>query len=332
MVNIHESYINRCIQLAKNGRVAASPNPSVGAVLVYEQRIIGEGYTSPYGGAHAEVNAINSVTETHLIPKATFYVSLEPCSHYGKTPPCADLIISKGIKKVVIGTLDPHKKVAGNGVKRLLEAGCDVLIGIGEEACVQSNIRFITFHKHQRPYIILKWAQTKDGFIAPAHREKTEPVWITGTLSRKLVHKWRSEEQAILVGANTVIQDNPELTTRDWKGTSPTRVVLDKAHSLPKSAKVFNNAATTLHIDSTTPSHIATTLFEANIQSVLIEGGAKTLQAFINAGLWDEARVFHGNTVFGSGTEAPKFLTPPQQMQTKTLQEDILHYYKNTQA
>ena len=315
--------------MAKNGAVAARPNPSVGAVLVYDNKIIGEGYTSAYGGAHAEVNAIASVIDEQLLPKATLYVSLEPCSHYGKTPPCADLIIDKGIKKVVIGTLDPHKKVAGKGVKKLMDAGCDVTIGVCEAACIASNIRFITYHKEQRPYIILKWAQTLDGFIAPQQRDTQQPVWITGKLSRKLVHKWRSEEQAILVGTNTVLADNPQLTTRDWEGKSPLRVVLDRDNTLPKNAQVFNDAAKTIVVSTTDPSDIVESLYEQGIHSIIIEGGAQTISAFIAAGLWDEARVFYGNALFVSGVPAPIFRSVPKLVSSTTLETDRLHYYKN---
>jgi len=328
-VKIHETYITRCIQLAKNGRVAASPNPSVGAVLVYDHKIIGEGYTSPYGGPHAEVNAIAAVKDPSLLEKATLYVSLEPCSHYGKTPPCADLIAAKNIKKVVIGTLDPHHKVAGNGVKKLMESGCDVTIGILENACITSNIRFFTFHQKQRPYVILKWAQTLDSFIAPEQRDKKEPVWITGTLSRKLVHKWRSEEQAILVGANTVLEDNPNLTTRDWKGKSPERIIIDSRNTIPKNAAVFNTEAKTHLISTTDPAGILKELYDLNIQSVIIEGGTKTLQSFIRTNLWDEARVFHGTNRFGSGVKAPLLPGNIPYFQKDQLEDDQLFYYKN---
>ncbi len=329
-MKIHETYITRCIQLAKNGRVAASPNPSVGAVLVYDHKIIGEGYTSPYGGSHAEVNAIAAVKDPLLLKKATLYVSLEPCSHYGKTPPCADLITAKGIKKVVIGALDPHHKVAGNGIKKLMESGCDVTIGILEKDCIESNIRFFTFHQKQRPYIILKWAQTLDSFIAPASKDVRKPVWITAKLSRKLTHKWRSEEQAILVGANTVLEDNPSLTTRDWEGKSPQRIIIDSRNTIPKDAAVFNTEATTHIINTTDPVNILQQLYDLNIQSVIIEGGTKTLQSFINVNLWDEARVFHGINRFGAGIKAPLLPEGIDHMDHKQLEEDQLFYYKNT--
>ena len=328
-MKIHETYIKRCIQLAKNGLILARPNPSVGAVIVYKQKIIGEGYTSPYGGPHAEVNAIRSVTEEALLPQATLYVSLEPCNHHGKTPPCVDLILEKGIRRVVIGTVDPHNKVAGSGIKKLMEAGCDVTVGILETACRDSNIRFFTYHQRQRPYIILKWAQTLDGFIAPQQRDIQEPVWITGTLSRKRVHQWRSEEQAILVGAQTVLDDNPELTTRDWEGASPLRIVIDRNESLPKTAKVFNTAAKTLVLHQTTAQDIARALYDQGIQSVIVEGGARTLARFIEANLWDEVRVFYGNTRFGKGTAAPMLPKDVAFIHREHIGTDLLHYYKN---
>ena len=227
-MNIHEKYIKRCIELAKNGLGATYPNPLVGSVIVYKNKIIGEGWHQKAGAPHAEVNAINSVKDESLLNKSTIYVSLEPCSHFGKTPPCSDLIIAKGIKKVIIGTVDPFAEVAGRGIKKLMEAGCEVQVGILEKECQDLNKRFFTFHQKKRPYIILKWAQTTDGFIAPKVQEKREPVWITNQYSKQLVHKWRSEEQAILVGTNTAIADNPKLNTRLWNGKNPVRVVIDK--------------------------------------------------------------------------------------------------------
>lgn len=309
------------------------PNPSVGALLVVDDRIIAEGYTSAYGGNHAEVNAI-AYAKAHtpeLITKATLYVTLEPCSHFGKTPPCADLVIASGIQKVVIGTIDPHAKVAGNGIKKLMAAGIDVTMGVLESECYEANKRFFTFHNKKRPYVILKWAETLDGYIAPKERSKTAPVWITNTYSRQLVHKWRSEEQAILVGAQTVLADNPSLTTRDWYGASPIRVVLDERGNIPKEAAVFNKKAETIIIPSQDPIQIGHILYEKEIQSIIIEGGAKTLQRFINTNIWDEARVFTGKTAFGAGAEAPT-ISQKQQNNTPVSQDikgDILTTYKN---
>ena len=246
----HELYMQRCLDLAAKGLREAMPNPSVGAVLVYNGKIIGEGYTSPYGGPHGEVNCLNSVQtqHRHLIKEATLYVSLEPCSHYGKTPPCCDLIIQHEIKTIVIGTADPYKKVAGNGIRKLKEAGKEVIVGILEKRCRDFNRRFFTFHEKKRPYVILKWAETADGFISPLNetRDKSDrpqdkkPVWITNVYSRQLVHKWRSEEMAILVGTNTVIHDNPKLDARDWKGKNPIRIVLDRTNRIPDDYFVKN--------------------------------------------------------------------------------------------
>jgi diaminohydroxyphosphoribosylaminopyrimidine deaminase/5-amino-6-(5-phosphoribosylamino)uracil reductase len=220
-VNIHEKYIKRCIEIAKNGLGTARPNPMVGSVIVHEDVIIGEGYTSTYGGNHAEVNAIHSVQDKSLLKQATLYVTLEPCSHYGKTPPCSDLIITHNIPKIVIGCVDDNKKVEGQGIERLRKAGCHVIVGVLENACKEHHKRFLTFHNKKRPYVILKWAETKDGFIAPVSKDTLQPVWITNEYSRQLVHKWRAEEQSILVGTQTVLDDNPSLTVRDWTGENP---------------------------------------------------------------------------------------------------------------
>ena len=231
----------RCLQLAKNGLGSTYPNPMVGSVIVYEDRIIGEGWHQQAGQPHAEVNAVNSVNDQSLLDKATIYVSLEPCSHFGKTPPCSDLIIAKGIKKVVIGTVDPFAEVAGRGIKKLIDAGCEVLVGVLEQECQQLNKRFFTFHQKKRPYIILKWAESLDGFIAPEAKSRSsrEPVWITNSYSKQLVHKWRAEEQSILVGTKTVEADNPSLTTRDWSGKSPTRIVLDRELKISEESCCF---------------------------------------------------------------------------------------------
>jgi len=330
-VKIHNTYINRCLQLAKNGLSAAMPNPSVGAILVHNNVIIAEGFTQAYGGAHAEVMCINYAKKKcpSLIPEATLYVSLEPCSHWGKTPPCADLVIASNIKKVVIGTIDPFAKVAGNGIKRLISAGIDVTVGVLEDECYEVNKRFFTYHEKKRPYIILKWAQTVDGFIAPKTRNAQQPVWITNTYSRQLVHKWRSEEMGILVGGKTVLKDNPSLTTRDWEGTSPTRIVIDTKNNLPQPLSVFDNNAKTIVIDTTDPRQICNTLYKANIQSVIIEGGGATLQHFINANLWDEARVFTGNVTFNEGTKAPLMSNHFDLLKSQYIKEDILHTFKN---
>jgi len=334
-VNIHEKYIKRCIEIAKNGLGTARPNPMVGSVIVHEDSIIGEGYTSKYGGNHAEVNAIHSVKDKSLLKQATLYVTLEPCSHYGKTPPCSDLIIAHNIPKVVIGCVDDNKKVAGKGIERLINAGCQVIVGVLEEACKEHHKRFFTFHNKKRPYVILKWAETKDGFIAPASKDTLKPVWITNEYSRQLVHKWRAEEQAILVGTNTVLNDNPSLTVRDWTGENPIRIVIDKKKDLTAKHNVLNNEAKTIIINNTlinksqgnTPEQILNLLTENEITSVIIEGGSITLQTFIDANLWDEARVFVGDIIFNQGIKAPVF--SGKLISERFIKEDILKKYLN---
>ena len=311
-MKVHEKYIKRCIEIAKNGLPAAMPNPSVGAVVVHDDLIIGEGYTSVFGGNHAEVNAINAIKDKSLLSQSTIYVSLEPCSHFGKTPPCCNLIIENNIPNVVIGVTDSNEKVAGNGIKKLLEAGINVVVGVLEKECYQSNIRFFTFHEKKRPYIILKWAETQNGFIAPKTRNEQKPVWITNEYSRQLVHKWRSEEQAILVGTQTVIDDNPMLNVRDWTGKNPIRIVLDLNNRIPQESHIFEKSQETFVItnddifnNNKLAQEIANFCYNKNIQSIIIEGGSRTLQTFIDANIWDEARIFKSNNYFDDGIKAP---------------------------
>jgi len=313
-LQIHEIHIKRCLKIAKNGLGSTRPNPMVGAIIVCDDKVIGEGFTSPYGQSHAEVNAINAVKNKALLKKSTLYVTLEPCSHHGKTPPCSDLIISHNIPKVVIGCIDDNPQVVGKGIAKLKASGCEVIVGVLENECKIHHKRFFTFHNKKRPYIILKWAETKDGFIAPKTKDKQKPIWITNRYSRQLVHKWRSEEQVILVGTNTVIEDNPSLTVRDWTGDNPTRIVIDKSLKLNSELKLFDNAAKTISISNkeidfkkNISKQICDLLFKENINSIIIEGGSKTLQTFINEGLWDEARVFVGLTEFKEGVKAPQF-------------------------
>ena len=329
-MSLDATYMRRALQLAKKGLGSTAPNPMVGAVIVYENSIIGEGYTSAYGGPHAEVNAINSVKDKGLLSKAILYVTLEPCSHHGKTPPCVDLIVKYKIPKVFIGVLDPHDKVAGKGIKRLKDADCTVTVGVLAKECEAHHKRFLTFHKKQRPYLILKWAETSDGFIAPEknkRRPDAQPYWISNKYSRQLVHKWRSQEQAILVGMNTVLHDNPMLNVRQWFGKSPIRIVLDKDLKIKGNYHILDQSVKTIIftevkdksqwlngidyeiIDFTKnrPQQFCDVLHKYNITSVLIEGGAKTLQSFIDADLWDEARVVKGKTNFGDGLKAPVF-------------------------
>lgn len=328
-VNIHQKYILRSIELAKKGLGTTAPNPMVGCVIVHKDKIIGEGYTSPYGGPHAEVNAINAVVDKRVLSEATLYVTLEPCSHHGKTPPCADLIIKHKIPEVVIGIKDPHEKVAGKGIEKLEAAGCKVTVGILEDECRKHLKRFLTFQEKKRPYIILKWAETEDGFIAPdpkIRKNTPEPFWITNPYSKQLVHQWRSEEQAILVGTHTVLEDNPKLNTRDWAGQHPIRVVLDKnlridAHFHVMDQSVKTSILTQIEDESkylegidyvvidfakSVATQICEVLHKHSITSVLVEGGSKTLQTFIDEGLWDEARIFTAQKTFKGGIAAPR--------------------------
>lgn len=338
-MDIDETYMERCLQVARNGLGTTRPNPMVGAIIVHQNTIIGEGYTSAYGSAHAEVNAIASVKDKSLLAKSTLYVTLEPCSHFGKTPPCSNLIIKHKIPKVVIGCIDDNPVVAGKGIAQLKAKGCDVSVGVLEDQCKQHHKRFFTFHNKKRPYIILKWAQTNTSFIAPKTKNSKTPVWITTKQSRQLVHKWRAEEQAILVGTTTVIEDNPTLTVRDWTGNNPTRVVLDKDLKLNTNSNVFNNDSETIIISSklqpgrqikiidwkqsdTIAKQICEQLYELNINSIIIEGGTKTLQTFIDSQLWDEARLFTSNLNLQSGVKAPRFegqLISKKQIVTDTL-------------
>jgi diaminohydroxyphosphoribosylaminopyrimidine deaminase / 5-amino-6-(5-phosphoribosylamino)uracil reductase len=322
----HEQYMRRCLELAALGMGNVSPNPMVGAVIVYDGRIIGEGYHQKYGEAHAEVNAVKQVVDKYadhaeLLSRSTIYVSLEPCAHYGKTPPCADLIIKHQIPKVVIGCRDPFEQVNGRGIEKLLAAGLEVETGVLEDECKWLNRRFFTRVQKHRPYIILKWAQTADGFFAPADGSQ---FWITGHESRKLVHQWRGEEDAILVGTNTVAADNPQLNVRFGKGKAPKRIVIDRKLKLKENFNIFDQSVDTLvfnevktHLegknkyialedfDNYVPQYILYQLYLQDIQSVIIEGGAFTLNKFIEAGLWDEARVFTGQVELKDGIKAP---------------------------
>ncbi|WP_264538560.1 bifunctional diaminohydroxyphosphoribosylaminopyrimidine deaminase/5-amino-6-(5-phosphoribosylamino)uracil reductase RibD [Flavobacterium sp. N1736] len=347
-MNIQEKYIKRCIELARNGFGTTYPNPMVGSVIVYENQIIGEGWHKKAGEPHAEVNAIRSVKDKSLLKKATIYVSLEPCSHFGKTPPCCDLIIANEIPNVVVGTVDPNEKVAGNGIKKLIAAGINVTVGVLENECHELNKRFFTFHQKKRPYILLKWAESQDGFLAPEKEinKERKPVWITNQYSRQLVHKWRSEEQAILVGTHTVIDDNPKLNTRDWAGSNPVRVVLDQNNRISKDSFIFDDSVKTIVFTKSEISfsaenttfevidfnqniipQILTVLHQNQIQSIIIEGGLQTLQSFIDQNIWDEARVFIGKTSFEKGIKAPVI---SKKNASKTyIKNDELIYFSN---
>lgn len=318
-------FMDRCLELALKGLGNTAPNPMVGCVLVVGGRIIGQGYHREYGKAHAEVNAIHSVKKAEFLASSTLYVNLEPCSHHGKTPPCSELILEKGIPRVVVGTRDPNKAVSGNGISRLRDHGVEVSVGIREKECLELNRRFFTYHGSKRPYIILKWAETKDGFI---DRERTPGAsgninWITGTLERQLVHKWRSQEQAILVGTRTALTDDPELTARDWSGRQPLRLVIDRKGKLPGSLKLFDGKTPTVIFseralepvenirqvkipgDPDMVDGILDFLYKNEIQSLIVEGGRATLEGFINRNLWDEVRVFTGDQLFRRGIRGP---------------------------
>ncbi|MCC8088222.1 MAG: bifunctional diaminohydroxyphosphoribosylaminopyrimidine deaminase/5-amino-6-(5-phosphoribosylamino)uracil reductase RibD [Rikenellaceae bacterium] len=310
-----ELYMRRCLELASLGESYAAPNPMVGSVIAHDGRIIGEGYHRRCGGPHAEVNAVNSVTDKELLERSTLYVNLEPCSHWGKTPPCADMIIESKIPKVVVGMVDPFAKVCGEGIRKLKGAGVDVTVGVLEEECRFLNRKFITFHEKKRPYITLKWAQTIDGYLDNNRDAEIPATWMTGPICRKLVHRMRTTHMGILAGTNTIIRDNPSFTAREWSGRQPLRVVLDRRLRLNKSSNVFNDKAETVLFtyDDNLPgaeklfSGIAITgwirgkdditqvmdgLYKMNIQSLFVEGGAELFRTLISSNLWDEAKVF----------------------------------------
>jgi len=320
----HGIYMERCIQLALKGLGNVAPNPMVGCVIVSRGKIIGEGYHEYYGGPHAEVNAIHSAENKELLKDSVLYVSLEPCNHHGKTPPCSDLIIKYKIPEVVIGCTDSFEKVAGKGIEKLKNAGIKVTTGVLENECRKLNKRFFTFHEKKRPYIILKWAQTEDGFISkfPEDIKSKSDNWITGEESKILAHQLRASEQAILIGTNTVKIDNPELTTRLATGKNPLRIIIDKNLILPENLNVFDKSTPTLVINhfknemhqnleyiktdwKNVAEEIITVLYKKGITSLIVEGGSKTLNAFISANIWDEAMVFTGNKKFEKGIKAP---------------------------
>lgn len=317
--------MQRCLELAQLGRGHVSPNPMVGSVLVHDGKIIGEGYHQKYGSPHAEVNCINSVLESNksLIEHATIYVSLEPCAHFGKTPPCADLIIQHKIKHAVVACRDPFEAVNGKGIEKLLAVGIEVTLGILEKEAIELNKRFFTFHQQKRPFIILKWAQTADGFIA--RKNKTERLFITNDFTSRLVHKWRSEEAGIMVGTNTALADNPSLTNRLWSGKNPVRILLDRDLRLPNNLHLFDKKIKTIVLnsiinervdnlifhqidaDKSIPKQTCEALYFHQITSIIIEGGTQLLQSFIDEGLWDEMRMLTNKSlVIDDGIAAPK--------------------------
>ncbi len=330
-MNIHETYMKRCLELAAKGFGNTAPNPMVGCVIVCEGKIIGEGYHQQFGQAHAEVNAINAAADKSLLPKSTLYVNLEPCSHFGKTPPCADLIIEHKIPNVVIGCTDINSAVNGRGIEKLINTGIKVTAGILENDCKKLNKRFFTFHEKKRPYIILKWAQTADGFIDIKRTEENpgKPLQISSDESRRLLHLWRSREQAVMVGTNTTLLDNPQLTVRGIEGKNPLRITIDKWLRIPKEYHLYDKSTPTLvftaaeqpsevnlefvkiDFDRAIVPQILTELYKRSIQSLLLEGGEQLLNSFISAGLWDEARVFISDKKIEKGVNAPVLKTVP---------------------
>jgi len=343
--------MQRCLELPRLGAGHTAPNPMVGAVLVYEDRIIGEGYHQIYGQAHAEVNCIASVKEEDrgLIPQSTLYVSLEPCAHFGKTPPCADLIIRERIPRVVVGCRDPFPLVDGKGIEKMRAAGVEVEVGVLEAECIALNSRFFTFNTLHRPYIVLKWAQSMDGKIGvQSGSPSRKRVLISNEYTNRLVHKWRSEEASILVGTNTALLDDPALTVRLWKGPDPIRLVIDKNLRLPLSLKIFDRQIKTIvfntlrHDDQGNPSYyqlaedsslvhqLAMVLYEQKIQSVLVEGGAALLQSFIDEGYWDEARVITNETLQIPGGLSSPVLQGARLTGQERLFSDVISYYNKT--
>ena len=334
-----EYYMQICLELAAKGYPNALPNPMVGCVIVHQNKIIGQGYHQKFGKEHAEVNAIARVENKNFLKESTLYVNLEPCSHFGKTPPCSDLIIKSKLKKVVIGYIDTFDKVNGKGIEKMKKAGIEVVTNVLEQDCISLNKRFYTFHNKKRPYIILKWAESKDGFIAP--KNQNGPFWMTNNLSKRLVHKWRSIESAILVGKNTIIKDNPLLTNRYYDGPNPIRLVIDKDASLSQDYNIFNDHALTYVIcQKQTQYHhlninfenffdqLFSSLYHKNISSLIVEGGRKTLEQFINSNNWDEARVFKTDKVLKNGVSAPKFNQTPSL--SENIGNDTLSYFLNT--
>ncbi|WP_219932503.1 bifunctional diaminohydroxyphosphoribosylaminopyrimidine deaminase/5-amino-6-(5-phosphoribosylamino)uracil reductase RibD [Perlabentimonas gracilis] len=333
--SLDQLYMSRCLELASNGMGNVAPNPMVGSVIVHNNKIIAEGYHTEYGKDHAERAAINAVKDTDVLSESTLYVSLEPCSHFGKTPPCANLIIDSKIKRVVVATLDPNPKVQGRGIELLKNAGVEVKVGVLEKEAKELNRRFFVYHIKKRPYVILKWAQTLDGYIDAVRKpsDPIAPVWVTNELSRTLVHRWRSEEQAIMIGTNTVDKDNPRLDVRDWSGRSPMRIVLDRKlrlspdvnvydGSLPTIVFVGNNSSAaskrqtfasvpniellTIDFAKGAEDQVLKELYDRGINSVIVEGGAMLINSFVKKNYWDEARVFVGNKFFGDGVKAPE--------------------------
>lgn len=340
-MNNDEFYIKRCIELAQKAIGKTYPNPLVGSVIVHNGEIIGEGYHHKAGENHAEINAINSIKNKDLIPESTIYVSLEPCAHYGKTPPCALKIKELGFKKVVIGAMDSHDKVNGKGKKIIQDAGIEAVSGILENECIELNKRFFTYHEKKRPYIILKWAESGDGFLD----KDFKPTAISNTLVNQFVHQLRADEHAILVGTQTALNDNPSLTVRNVEGTNPVRILIDFDLKVPDTFKIYNNEAKTLVLNTIKEgsennihfitiekenflNHLMNILYKEQIQSVIIEGGSFTLQQFIDAQLWDETIIIRNeNLKLENGTKAPKFIEIAYK--TENYRDNTISFYKS---
>ncbi len=349
-MNEDQIYMQRCLEIAQNGLGNTYPNPMVGSVIVYDNKIIGEGFHHKAGEPHAEVNAIHSVKNKELLKKSTLYVNLEPCAHFGKTPPCSLLIKEMQIPKVVIGCTDTFSQVSGKGIKMLQDAGVEVIVGVSEKESRELNKRFFTFHEKKRPYIILKWAETEDGFIDIDRSEADfgQPTWITSIWAKKLVHKWRRQEQSILVGTNTAIKDNPSLNVREWAGNNPIRILIDRTGRVPESNHLLDNSIDTIVFTNRLKTNkekieyceisfnkdiipqINNYLYSKNIQSIIIEGGREILQHYIDSNYWDEARQFIGNKWFSKGTPAPKLNQSPGKL--NTLVNSKLFFYRNNNA
>jgi len=342
-----ERYMHRCLELALHGAGNVSPNPMVGAVLVKDNRIIGEGWHQQFGGPHAEVNAIQDATNKGYesdISAATMYVSLEPCSHFGKTPPCTDLIINYRIPEAVVAMKDPFQEVNGTGIEKLKAAGVKVICGVLEKEAMELNKRFIHFYTEQRPYVILKWAQTADGFMGSGNGNR---LLITNEMTDRLVHKWRSEEDAIMVGTNTALQDDPSLTTRLWSGRSPIRIVIDTGLRLPSNLKIFNAEAPTIIFNNIREGQegnlsfvqvdkeeellpqILKHLWVSKVQSLIVEGGAKLLSSFISSGLWNEARIITSAAKIGIGLKAPSLNSSEKQKSFQSGSDLVEYFYTN---
>ena len=341
-----QMYMKRCLDLAQRGKGLAEPNPMVGAVLVHNGRVIGQGWHHRYGHDHAEVDCLNNVAaaDLHLVSESNMYVTLEPCAHFGKTPPCAHRLVKEGIRKVVIANVDPFEQVNGRGIQILKDAGIEVVTGILEDEGRWVNRRFFAFHRLQRPYVVLKWAQTADGYIAPADGRRLQ---ISNGHSQLLVHKWRTEEAAIMVGTNTALSDDPRLTARLWKGRQPLRIVLDRELRVPAAAQVYNSDAATWVVNESQEGEAGnvtyvrlsfndgllpalwTKMYRQGILSVIVEGGAQLLHSIISAGLWDEARIFTGCTTLGGGIPAP-LLTHSAPAFSSLLEQDRLQVFINS--